>query len=90
MPIISNRVSVTAAATSLSNPVGGSLGDPIGVIVKNTGGASIYLGGSGVTSAAGLELAPGETLNVELMGGDVLYGITASGTVIVSVLKLRQ
>jgi hypothetical protein len=90
MPIISSRVSVTASATVLSDPVRGSLGDPIGCVVKNTGGSSIYLGGSGVTSAAGLELAPGETLNVELMGGDVLYGVTAAGTVIVSVMKLRQ
>jgi hypothetical protein len=29
-------------------------------------------------------------LNVDLQGGDVLYGITASGTVAVSVLKMRQ
>jgi hypothetical protein len=90
MPIISSRVSVTGTATVLSDPTRGSIGDPIGVVVKNTGGTSIYLGGSGVTSAAGLELAPGETLNIELMGGDVLYGITASGTVIVSIMKLRQ
>lgn len=90
MPIISARVSVTTAATILSNPVNGSLADSISAVVKNTGGASVYLGGATVTSAAGLELAPGETLNVDLMAGDVLYGITASGTVTVSVMKLRQ
>jgi hypothetical protein len=90
MPIISSRVTVAATATVLSDPVRGSLADPIGCIVKNTGGSSIYLGGSAVTSAAGLELAPGETLNVDLQGGDVLYGITSAGTVAVSVMKMRQ
>lgn len=90
MPIISSRVDVTSAAAVLTDPAHGSIGDPIGCVVKNTGGTSIFLGGAGVTAAAGLELAPGESLNLDLMGGDVLYGITASGTVTVSVLKMRQ
>lgn len=90
MPIISSRVSVTTSPTVLSNPIYGSLSDPISAVVKNIGGASVYLGGFAVASTDGLELAPGETMNVDLMAGDILYGVTASGTVIVSVLKLRQ
>lgn len=90
MPILSTRVSVGTSPTILSNPVNGSLTDPISVVVKNIGGASVYLGGAAVQSTDGLELAAGETLAVDLMGGDVLYAVTASGTVSVAVMKLRQ
>lgn len=90
MPIVSTRVTVTTSPTVLSDPVYGSLADPIGAVVKNIGGSSVFLGGAGVTAAAGLELAPGESLNVDLMAGDVLYGITASGTNAVAVMKFRQ
>jgi hypothetical protein len=90
MPIIASRVSVTTSPTVLTNPVNGSLADSISAVVKNTGGASVYLGGVNVQSTDGLELAPGEIMNVDLMAGDILYGVTASGTVIVAVMKLRQ
>lgn len=89
MPIISQRVSVTTSATLLSNPVNGAVLDTVACVVKNTGGASVYLGGPAVLTTDGLALAPGEILNVELMAGDLLYAISA-GTVEVSVMKLRQ
>lgn len=90
MPIVSVRVTVTTSPTVLSNPVYGSAGDPISVVVKNIGGASVYLGGAAVQSTDGLELAAGETLAVDLLAGDVLYAVAATGTVSVAVMKLRQ
>jgi hypothetical protein len=62
----------------------------LSVIVKNThASAAIDLGGSGVTTGTGYSLAAGESITIgPLGGGDDLYGITASGTVVVSILAV--
>lgn len=90
MPIISSRVTVTAAATQIIDPIRGGVPDPISAVIKNAGAVSVYLGGIGVTSAAGYELAPGEPFNADLVAGDVLYGITAAGSAVLHVMRFRQ
>jgi hypothetical protein len=92
MPVLSSRVTVAATPTIIVNPVRGAdlLPDNTYAMVKNAGGVSIFLGGVTVTAAAGFELGPGTAISLELIIGDVLYGITAAGTVEAHVMKLRQ
>lgn len=56
--------------------------------VYNTSGATIWLGGSNVTSATGVALAAAATSDdYDLRPGDVLYAVgTAAGTVVVLAL----
>lgn len=90
MPIISSRVTVTAALTQVVDPIRGGVPDPISAVVKNAGAVSCFLGGIGVTPAAGYELMPGEPFNADLIAGDVLYAITAGGSTELHVLRFRQ
>lgn len=46
---------------------------------------SIFTGGPDVTAAAGFEVMAGESLAEDLVPGDQLYAITASGSVVVHV-----
>jgi hypothetical protein len=64
--------------------------DGLSVVVKNLNAtAAIDLGGSAVASGAGYSLAAGESVSLgPLSTGDDLYGITASSTVVVSVLAV--
>lgn len=47
----------------------------------------IYVGPAGVTSGTGYAITPGVEYAFDLGPGDALYGITASGTVVVPVLR---
>jgi hypothetical protein len=50
------------------------------LVIRNPAAAqTIYLGGSGVTAAAGFPLAGGETVTLHLGEKDVVYGICGSG-----------
>ena len=55
---------------------------------KNVGAVTVYLGGSGVTSANGFPLEPGESWAAELGTGDSVYGRTAASTAEVRVLEV--
>lgn len=48
-------------------------------------GASIFVGGADVTAAAGFEQLAEEAIGRDLLPGDGLYGVVASGTVTVHV-----
>lgn len=90
MPIIAGRVTVTASVTLILNPLNGSVTGPITAIVKNPGPSSVYLGGETVTAATGFELATGGTVDVELIAGDLLYGVTASGSQELQTIRLMS
>ena len=90
MPIIAARVSVTASATLLLNPINGSVTGSITAIVKNPGPASVFIGGEFVTAATGFELASGGTVDVDLIAGDLLYGITTGATQELQTIKLMS
>lgn len=90
MPIISARVTVTASPTLIIDPRNGSTTGPVTGIVKNDGPTSIYLGGAGVTAATGFLFEAGTVIDVELITGDLLYGITAAGTQEVMTMKLMS
>jgi hypothetical protein len=90
MPIIASRVTVTASATLVVQPLRGGVVDPITATLRNAGGVSVFLGGAAVTAAAGYELAPGGSFNVDLVAGDDLYAITSADTSTLHVLRFRQ
>lgn len=48
------------------------------ITVHNRGAVSVFLGGAGVTAAAGFELAAGADLTLNLKEGDELYGVCAA------------
>lgn len=88
MAVAGARVVVAATATVVANATRDR--DGVTVVVQNpSGGASVYLGGSAVsTTAYGNELAAGSTITVTLKRDEVLYGVVATGTVTVNVLRL--
>lgn len=89
MAISGRRVTVTTSPTQLNTPpTDGTHGSSILVSNPSDSGGAIDLGGATVTTGAGTELqAGGETPLLVLGQGDDLYGVAASGTVIVDVLE---
>lgn len=79
----SAAVVVADAATVLT----AGLEDRRRVVVQNKGAASIWLGGSDVTTSNGVELAVDDVYIDELVGDAMLYGRAATGTVTVRVLE---
>jgi hypothetical protein len=57
------------------------------VYLHNPSGVKFYLGGSTVTTLTGFHLDNGETLAVELPLRETLYGIVASGSQDIIVLR---
>lgn len=77
MAILAKTVTVATTATILhtfTNEI-----QTAKVEVPNAG-TTIYIGGSAVTSAAGLPVVANAVVEVKGHANDVLYGITASGT----------
>lgn len=92
MPVIGERISVTTSATVLFTPENGAAVDRKSAIIKLPAAAteSVFLGGSGVTAAAGYELAAGDIVDVSLLHGDTIYGIVATNAQTVHVLRDRS
>lgn len=59
------------------------------VIVKNIGGETLWIGPDGVTPATGFPLEPGEAFPADV-GGQLVYGVTASGTTRAAVLEVNR
>ena len=86
MAVVGARVTVNTTATLIaSEAAAGPNVTP--TLIKNPGASAVYLGGSGVTAAAGFELAAGEVVAIDL--SEDMYAITASGTQVVHVLSTR-
>lgn len=83
MAILSRAVSVATTATRLDSTTDND--DSISgssIIVYNNGASTIYIGGSGVTTATGTPVAASSwSPGIDLQSADALYGIVASGTV---------
>lgn len=84
MAIKTQSVTVTTSATKLNLPDDTNLG--MSVALYNAGAATVYVGGSAVTTSIGFPLAAGGTLSLDLAAGEELYGIVASSTCAVNVL----
>ena len=90
MAIVATNTTVVATAGGTRLAVGtGGLGDPTSVKVHNRG-APIWLGGSGVTVAAGLPLATNATETFSLTNGEALYAIANTATTTVTIFQGRQ
>jgi hypothetical protein len=81
-------VSVGTTATALNASLNGGK-DGSRISVQNpTGGSTVYLGASGVTTSSyGFLLAAGTTFSIELNQGEALFGVVASSTQSVAVLR---
>lgn len=91
MAINASRVTVGTTATALATESASSGTGSSGLfLLYNRGTVSVFIGGSGVTTTAGFEVDAGETVSaLEVALGETLYGIVASGTCRVDVLRLR-
>lgn len=94
MAVTPSRATVTTSAVLLASnaatdPGEGDYRNRRFIIKNSTGTASVFLGGSGVTTATGLEWAPddGPLGDIELEPGESLYGIVAATTQTVHVLR---
>ncbi len=77
----------------LASVVNGTANTPVQVTVQvpTAAGVSVFVGGSDVTAATGIEVVPGANYGIALVGGDDLYGVLlAAGTPTIRVLKTRQ
>lgn len=87
MAVTHQRVSVGTSATKLTSDADGRDGQTVSVQVP-TGGATVYLGGTGVTTSAyGYELIGGTSFSVELQQGEQVFGVVASSTQTVNVFR---
>jgi hypothetical protein len=87
MAISHERVSIGTVATQVSSDFAGKDGQTVSV-QNPTGGATVYLGGAGVTTTSyGFELVAGTTFSVEMQNGEKLYGVVASSTQTVNVIR---
>ena len=86
MPVSTSQVSVGDTATLLK---AGSADVPESVTVfcPSGNGASVFIGGSDVSTSNGLELAAGASWQAIMDGGAALYGIVATGTETATVLQ---
>lgn len=87
MAVSSAQVTVGTSATLLSAADGDSIAGQ-SLYVSNAGPTAVVLGPSGVTATTGFTIASGVNFGpIELGTGEALYGIVASGTQAVGVLR---
>lgn len=85
--------SFTAAQVSVDTTAGGTLIAAADLArkfleIRNTGSAIVYWGPTGVTTATGYPLGPGESFTLDApMNTAAIYGIVASGSVTVATMK---
>ena len=87
MALAHGIVAVGTAATLLSAATAGRDGQT--VLVQNpSGGANVFLGGTGVTTASyGYLITAGSAFAIDLQAGESLFGVVASSTQNVSVIR---
>lgn len=81
---------MTTTATQIVVPSNGSVSGPITSSLLNLGPSDVDLGGAGVTTGNGYLLRVGGTFDVDLIHGDILFGVTASSTAVICTLTLMQ
>ena len=86
MTVKATRVTVGTSPTKInSKPADGLSGS--GGQARNRGAASVFVGGSDVTTTDGYEVEAGDVLSFDLDQGENIYGIVASGTCEMHVLE---
>lgn len=97
MAVAATRVDVTSTATSVASVTAGETIEAADYkarryLIKNkTGTASVFIGGSGLTTGNGFEWEVGDgALTVDLEAGETLYAIVATGTQTLHVLQVGR
>jgi hypothetical protein len=87
MSVTHNRVTIGTTATVISTAA--SDRDGHSVLIQNPeGGATVYIGGAGVTTSSyGCALGEKADISMDLLQNEIVYGIVASGTQVVNVLR---
>jgi hypothetical protein len=86
--MLSTAVSVSTAATALVSQVRDH--EQVAQVHNNDASATVFVGGSDVTTANGFPIPAGEYRAFALRPGDTLYGIAAAGTIAVRVIRRRD
>lgn len=88
MAVLAASVTVATTATLLTGTDSGGVTSGQSILVKvPTGGATVYLGSSAVTTTVGFPVAAGEAYAFDLGANETLYGVVATGTQAVNVLR---
>ena len=82
-------VSVGSTATLLTVAASGGGKDGSTILIQNpSGGQAVYIGGAGVTTSSyGFILAVNSDMSIELNQDEAVYGVVASSTPSVAVLR---
>ena len=75
MAVESAAVSVATTATALNTAVS-SAPERVSLLLHNAGSATVYLGGSAVTTSNGVPLAAGSSVAVSDLAFDEVHGLT--------------
>jgi hypothetical protein len=90
MAVVGAQVSVGVAATLLTAVEADAISGSAVTVRVPSGGSTVYLGGATVDDTganAGFAVASGEALSIDLDPGESLYGVVASGSQTVHVLR---
>jgi hypothetical protein len=87
MAITHARVSIGITPTQISSDFAGKDGQA--VLVQNpSNGTTVFLGGDGVTTTSyGFQLDAGSNFTIEMQNGEKLFGVVASSTQTVNVIR---
>jgi hypothetical protein len=77
MSLTSGVITTNASSAVLIKKAGSN---PIKLNLHNSSGGVIYLGGSNVSSSNGYHLSNAENLDLTLLSGNSLYGLSGSGS----------
>lgn len=78
MAVRGSRVGVTNAATPLNGGDAGDYREGKRILVTNRSAVSLDIGGEDVATGAGMELAVGEAMSMELERGEVVHAVAAT------------
>lgn len=81
-------VSVGTSATRLDTQADADSRADQNVTLQVIGAGTVYVGGSDVTTATGIQLVTGAIADLQLPAGSALYGIVGSGTSEVRVMQV--
>jgi len=83
MALLSSRPSVTTTRSKIVDASTASSSDKRSVLVNNpSGGSTVYLGGSNVTTSNGVTIPAGASLPLTLGYGDDLWAVAGGSTTI--------
>lgn len=86
--IANARVTVGTTPTLLTTTETDTMAGSRLLVRNSSATASVFLGGSGVTTANGYEVPSGASVSLVLDSGDALYAVVGVGTIDVHVLRI--